>query len=60
MDEKKKIPTFTKILMAIGFVIGGIGGAATAMDIPDNIAKITQKKVESTSVPEEIPEKTEE
>lgn len=56
MDEKKekeKINVGRVILMAIGFVVMGIGGASTFGSLPDNIleiqANITKKeKQEST------------
>lgn len=54
MDKKGVI---TKILMAIGFVAAGIGGAVTAGEIPENIEKA---KALLTSKKEETPEKTEE
>ena len=37
MDKKKVIE---KLLMAAGFIIGGIGMASTFGDIPDNIKSI--------------------
>jgi hypothetical protein len=56
MDKKGVI---TKILMAIGFVACGIGGAVTAGEIPENIEKA--KKLLATSKEEETtPDKTEE
>jgi hypothetical protein len=55
MDKKGVI---TKILMAIGFVACGIGGAVTAGEIPENIEKA--KKLLAASKEEETPDKTEE
>lgn len=54
MDKKKIV---TRILMAIGFVACGIGGAVTAGELPDNIEK-ARKLLESKE--EETPDKTEE
>ena len=54
MDKKGVI---TKILMAIGFVACGIGGAVTAGEIPENIEKA--KKL-LASKEEETPDKAEE
>jgi hypothetical protein len=42
MDKKSVI---TKVLMVLGFVIGGIGGAATAASLPDDLKTIQGKKV---------------
>lgn len=55
MDKKGVI---TKILMVIGFVACGIGGAVTAGEIPENIEKA--KKLLAASKEEETPDKTEE
>lgn len=53
MDKKSMI---TKILMVIGFIAAGIGGAVTAGEIPENIEKA--KKLLGQK--EEAPEETEE
>lgn len=53
MDKKSVI---TKVLMAIGFVAAGIGGAVTAGEIPENIEKA--KKLLGQK--EEAPVETEE
>lgn len=49
MDKKSVI---TKILMVVGFVGAGIGGAVAAGEIPDNIEKakalLQSKKEEET------------
>lgn len=45
-----------KILMLIGFVACGIGGAVTAGELPDNIEKAKELL---TAKEEEAPEKTE-
>lgn len=48
MDKKSVI---TKVLMAIGFVIGGIGGAAAAGSLPDDLKTIQDKMVKPLSDP---------
>lgn len=53
MDKKSIV---TKILMVIGFIAAGIGGAVTAGEIPDNI----EKAKALLSGKEETPEETEE
>lgn len=53
MDKKSVI---TKVLMVIGFVAAGIGGAVTAGEIPENI----EKAKALLSKKEETPEETEE
>lgn len=53
MDKKSVI---TKVLMVIGFIGAGIGGAVTAGEIPENI----EKAKALLSKKEETPEKTEE
>lgn len=49
MDKKKIIE---KLLMAAGFIIGGIGMASTFGDIPDNIKSIKEHLTD-----EEAPDK---
>ncbi len=56
MEEKKetkeqKTPIGTLILMAIGFVVGGITTAATASELPNAVKTVGEKLVRA--VPEE-------
>ena len=49
--EQKKTPIGTLILMAIGFIVGGITTAATASEIPNAVKTVGEKLVRA--VPEE-------
>ena len=57
MDENKKetkeqkTPIGTLILMAIGFIVGGITTAATASEIPNAVRTVGEKL--ARAVPEE-------
>lgn len=56
MEEKKetkeqKTPIGTLILMAIGFVVGGITTAATASEIPNAVKTVGEKL--ARAVPDE-------
>lgn len=52
MDKKETKKVGTLILMAIGFVVSGVMGAATAAELPGAIKKVGQEmagtKEEST------------
>lgn len=48
MDKKDLVK---KALMAIGFVIGGIGGASAAKKIPDELDEIKSELKKSKSDP---------
>ena len=43
MDENKKTPIGTLILMGIGFIVSGVMGAATASELPDAVKKVGAK-----------------
>lgn len=45
-DNKLKRPAWLKGLMVIGFVVGGIGGAAAASELPEHVRTIMQTKEE--------------
>jgi len=49
--EQKKTPIGTLVLMAIGFIVGGITTAATASEIPNAVKTVGEKLVRA--VPEE-------
>ena len=55
--KEQKTPIGTLILMAIGFIVGGITTAATASELPDAIKKVGGKMVRA--VPEEKEKTTE-
>ena len=62
MEEKKeakeqKTPIGTLVLMAIGFIVGGITTAATASEIPNAVKTVGEKLVRA--VPEEKEKSTE-
>ena len=50
MDKKSIV---TKVLMVIGFVIGGIGGAAAAGSLPDDLKTVQDKMTKPLSDPVE-------
>lgn len=52
MDKKSIV---TKVLMVIGFVIGGIGGAAAAGSLPDDLKTVQDKMTKPLSDPVETP-----
>jgi len=43
MDKKPRTDIGTYLIMALGFIIGGIGGAATVSELPDNWEKVKGK-----------------
>lgn len=49
--KEQKTPIGTLVLMAIGFIVGGITTAATASELPDAIKKVGGKM--ARAVPEE-------
>lgn len=55
--EQKKTPVGTLILMAIGFIVGGITTAATASELPGAVKTVGEKLVRA--VPDE-PKETKE
>ena len=55
--EQKKTPIGTLILMAIGFIVGGITTAATASELPDAVKTVGTKL--ARAVPDEKEKSTE-
>ena len=55
--KEQKTPIGTLILMAIGFIVGGITTAATASEIPNAVRTVGEKL--SRAVPDEKEKSTE-
>lgn len=55
--KEQKTPIGTLVLMAIGFIVGGITTAATASDLPDALKTVGQKM--ARAVPDEKEKSTE-
>jgi hypothetical protein len=55
--KEQKTPIGTLILMAIGFIVGGITTAATASEIPNAVRTVGEKL--ARAVPEEKEKSTE-
>jgi hypothetical protein len=57
--EQKKTPIGTLVLMAIGFIVGGITTAATASEIPNAVKTVGEKLVRAVPEEEKSTETTE-
>lgn len=55
--KEQKTPIGTLVLMAIGFIVGGITTAATASELPDALKTVGQKM--ARAVPDEKEKSTE-
>lgn len=58
-QEQKKTPIGTLVLMAIGFIVGGITTAATASEIPNAVRTVGTKLARAVPDEEKTKETTE-
>ena len=57
-QEQKKTPIGTLVLMAIGFIVGGITTAATASEIPNAVKTVGTKLARAVPDEEKSTEQT--
>lgn len=57
--KEQKTPIGTLVLMAIGFIVGGITTAATASEIPNAVKTVGEKLVRAVPDEKETKETTE-
>lgn len=58
-EQEQKTPIGTLLLMAIGFIVGGITTAATASEIPNAVRSVGEKLARAVPDEKETKETTE-